>query len=281
MTDPNSIPRDLAALRQERPVTSSMVWAPRPLDFKGGDLRYRVGQAQRRRVDQSLLDDFLDLAEASDEAIYRFSRKWGVLGLCKHGLPWKHSDACIRTAPSFPGHLAAEKTDHWRTMAGAFKALVAISAELNQGRSGAVEDWMFVERRLSGPDSPPTDGRELRLALRNRRLARIMLMAIMRRLIWMADITIRLGWNWASNAWELSLDCNGVNLLALLTLNLLLTMADKDGFAVCSFCHQSYIPLRKPDPTRRNYCPKCGLKAAWRDAARDGRERRRRMAEPE
>ncbi|MGD0580185.1 MAG: hypothetical protein ABSC08_14790 [Bryobacteraceae bacterium] len=272
---------DLAGIRPERPIGGSTVWAPAPLDCRDGNLSYRVGQAQRRPVDQSLLSGFLRLAEASDDAVLRFSKKWGILGLCKHGLPWKHSDACIRTIPSFPGHLWAEKTEHWRTLAAAFKCLINISAELSQGRTGAIDDWRFVERRLSGPDFPAWDAHELHNTLSGENMSRMMLMTLVRRLIWIADVTVQLGWNWASRTWEISFDSNGVNLLALLTLQLLLTMTKKGGFAICRSCHQSYIPRRKPDPTRRNYCRKCGIKAAWRDAARDGRERRRRMAEQE
>jgi hypothetical protein len=49
----------------------------------------------------------------------------------------------------------------------------------------------------------------------------------------------------------------------------------KDGVAICLACQRSYIPDRRPDPTRRNYCPSCGRRAAVRDASRAYRERKR------
>jgi predicted RNA-binding Zn-ribbon protein involved in translation (DUF1610 family) len=58
-----------------------------------------------------------------------------------------------------------------------------------------------------------------------------------------------------------------------MVIELIIAIADKDGFAVCSSCHRAYIPQRRPDPTRRNYCPACGRLAAMRDASRDYRER--------
>ena len=276
----DSVSWDLANIQLDRPISGSAVWAPAPLDCKDGFLCYDFSfSRQLRPVDRSMLRDFLRLAGASDDAIYRFSRKWGVFGLCEHGLPRRHSDACMSMRRA--GSSRVEKIEDWRTLAAAFKCFINISAELSQGRTGAMDDWRFVDRRLSGPDFPAWDDLDLQITLSDEWIARIKLLTLMRRLIWLSDMTLRLDWKQSSRSWGISPDSNGVNLLALLTLNLLLTMADKDGFAVCSSCHQSYIPLRKPDPTRRNYCPKCGLKAAWRDAARDGRERRRRMAEQE
>jgi hypothetical protein len=49
----------------------------------------------------------------------------------------------------------------------------------------------------------------------------------------------------------------------------------KDGVAICSSCHGSYVPARRPDPTRRNYCPACRGSADARDASRAYRERKR------
>lgn len=39
---------------------------------------------------KQLLNDFLNLAEATDQEIEKFARRWGVIGQCAHGLPYHH-----------------------------------------------------------------------------------------------------------------------------------------------------------------------------------------------
>jgi len=50
-----------------------------------------------------------------------------------------------------------------------------------------------------------------------------------------------------------------------------------DDLAVCSSCGMLYSPTRRPNPDRRNYCPKCKEdKVPQRDASRDYYDRKRR-----
>jgi hypothetical protein len=44
----------------------------------------------QERAPHKLLDKFIALAEAPGTAVLKFARKWGVLGLCTHGLPYWH-----------------------------------------------------------------------------------------------------------------------------------------------------------------------------------------------
>src|SRR5947209_10506329 len=41
-----------------------------------------------------LLEDFLKLENAKDEAILEYARRWGPLWLCGHVLPFAHEDRC-------------------------------------------------------------------------------------------------------------------------------------------------------------------------------------------
>src|ERR1035438_536515 len=165
-TGQDSTSWDLAGIRPERPIGDSSVWAPPPLDCMDGVLRYEVGKRQLRTVDRSMLSDFLRLAEAQDDDVYRFSVKWGALGLCQHGLPYWHSAACSQRNSS--GNIRSEKVEDWRTMAAAFKSLINISGELNQGRTGLIDDWRFADRRLSEPDFQAWDDDVLRGVLMER-----------------------------------------------------------------------------------------------------------------
>src|SRR5919199_5738178 len=42
-----------------------------------------------------LLEDFLKLERASDEAVLRYAQRWGPLWLCGHQLPYKHARGCV------------------------------------------------------------------------------------------------------------------------------------------------------------------------------------------
>lgn len=283
-----SILLDLAGIRTDHPIGDSVVTILPPVDCRDGILRYNIagavlsdGEMQYRPVDRSMLREFLELAEASDDAVYRYSVKWGALQLCEHGLPYWHRGRFISCGPTPVGLICSERVEHWRTLAATFNSLINISAELNQGRSGSADDWRYVDRRLT--EAPLValleHDVELQRVLSNVSYARDQLPFYMGRLIWLSRISIGLNWSKTSRSWVISLRSFAVSLFAQLSLALLLTVAEKEGYAVCSSCHQNYMPKRQPDPTRRHYCPKCGIKAAWRDAARDASARRRNIAE--
>jgi hypothetical protein len=82
-----------------------------------------------------VLDDFLVLADASNEAIQAFAAHWGPLGICKHLLPWTHSLArrspispqpvCLpRGARGSRGLKGWEALGKWRDYARDAKAIV-------------------------------------------------------------------------------------------------------------------------------------------------------------
>ena len=70
----------------------------------------------------------------------------------------------------------------------------------------------------------------------------------------------------------------GHGVFGALALRLWLATAGASGLVVCSGCGDLYERERRPAPSRGNYCPKCGIRAAWRTAWRT-RQLRRRAAE--
>jgi hypothetical protein len=50
----------------------------------------------RTKAAPDLLERFCRIAEAPDTAaaVVAFASRWGLLGLCEHGLPCRHSDIC-------------------------------------------------------------------------------------------------------------------------------------------------------------------------------------------
>jgi predicted RNA-binding Zn-ribbon protein involved in translation (DUF1610 family) len=306
----------------ERPIQRGAIILPGTVRQVGEFLIWREDlrrNPRQKRAGVALIDQFRQLHVASDEAILDFARRWGVLGICKHGLPTSHSPSCLPVA-YWEGDTVywKEPLSVWRKYSRCVGAVLNVAGEVAQERNGRAADWRILlhwsdEERLSERDvwpSPPghlplvrlrergfQDGeidealidkhaRLLGLPWGSLSAAREMLGVYVNGWIRMSGMVPWLDWDGKLKVWRIDLVPSGyafssgltLGLLGALALRLMLVVANSEGFALCASCHQSYFPKRRPDPTRRNYCPQCGKQAAWRDAARAVRERRRRKA---
>jgi hypothetical protein len=268
---------ELAGFEMDSPIQTGRVWAPRarahPVD---GFLVYHVGE--RVSTVPPPLEHFLNLAEASDEWVARFCRKWGVLCLCAHGFPWGHH-AC-KPGP-FPNEEKAtwrESIEHIRRFSRACGALLAIGAQLSQGKSADACEWQTADALVNGADfTPMKDDAIAPWNHRNLNWARLNLQTFIRRLLKISDVRPRFYWNHKAKSWQIDLDAaeSLSNLPGIIAIQVMVTIASRP-FAICSNCQRSYIPEKRPDPTRRSYCFRDGCKrASRRDAQRDCRERKR------
>lgn len=112
------------------------------------------------KKNRGILDEFLRLRDASDQAILDYARTWGVLELCAHNLPARHEFA-IHRALRLPSPLAARSSPHvpnpanlraclpmrreplstWRSFSAQCKALLSIAGDLQRSRAGREVDW--------------------------------------------------------------------------------------------------------------------------------------------
>jgi hypothetical protein len=287
MTNDLTVNLELSGLNLDRPMQLGGIWSARVVAVEGDFLIYELPGRVKRNNSQGLLRGLLD-ARSSREKTIQFCRKWGVLGLCAHGIPIGHG-ACTGPEPigkrvlrGFPRYQFREPIDSVQKFASGLESLLRIGAEMTQGRSGHVNDWVHADDVISGPDFPPwKDDPAYLEALAHPSVARTNLQILIRRLIEICKIRPRFFWNEQTNSWQIDLDSDAStsNLPGLMVTELLISIADKDGLAICSSCHFSYIPERRPDPTRRNYCPTCRGSADARDASRAYRERKRNEQE--
>lgn len=93
----------------------------------------------RRKVVPDLLERFCRIAEAPDNAaaVETFAKRWGMLGLCEHGLPYLH-----RTPWCTPSR--TEEFQHWKAIAVYFEAMRRIGVALHRGSLGTSTDWGVV-----------------------------------------------------------------------------------------------------------------------------------------
>jgi hypothetical protein len=240
---------------------SSMPVAPvsaRELEFvsAAGEFKGRfVPDRPRPRAD--LLARFLRIAEAADtsKAAIAFSKRWGRLELCEHGLPWKH---CSNPA---------DGVDSYMQFSRCLEALGRIGLELKAGRSGGDVDWEIVEQIFAAGDDYELLSKEERAAFRGKpREARANFVNLMDRLIFLSDLRPRLQWDKKTQTWAIDFDSFAPsNLTAILALQL---MSQLGGAAMkrCASCPRWFTPQG-----RQVYCELCGIRAAWRAAARKRR----------
>lgn len=298
----------------ERPISTGAIVLPDTVRQVGGYLVWREGRRQVR-PGVGLIVEFRRLHTASADEILDFARRWGVLGICDHGLPTSHHPDCLPTTRREGGNwYFQEPLSVWRRYSACADAVLNVAGEVALERNGRADDWRVLFRWREEDERQPGDwpigwgyvpvvrlrergfrdseidddlidkhARLLGLPWGSLSRAREMLAVHINGWIRMSGTVPWLDWDPKLQVWRIDLIPSGyafssgltLGLLGALSIRLMLVAADSEGFALCTSCHQSYVPNRRPDPTRRNYCQTCGNKAAWRDAARDSRARQR------
>ncbi|MFC2153116.1 hypothetical protein ACFLQ7_00590 [Actinomycetota bacterium] len=236
------------------------------------------------KPDSGFLEGFIELEGADDDDIASFARRWGVMMICRHGLPATHApdpwplyqdpsgffqkDSESRLSGVSVGcrpirlseYRFAEPIEIWRRYARRFRALLDIAALLHRGDRPPAEYWEPLGRPPH--DSPDTDDLLWPKAELAQHIDNMLLLG-----------NVRLGFEWIGDA-RPQVSHGTTAMFSELALQLCLAAARSDGTARCSSCARAYLPTRRPNPNRRNYCPTCRKsKIPERDASRARRAR--------
>ncbi len=235
---------------RDRAVQTGRVFAPKVLYLEGAHLIGDANETLFKPAESGLLNEFLNLANGKPDTILKFAQKWGALKK--------------ETTP-MPRLRFKEPVSFWREQAIRFQALHRLGVNLDLKRTGDPRDWRILKVE------PPSGTGALDEA-------RLNVMSCVGKLVNEARLQPRLYWNKSNGQWQIDFDApSGSNLLAILVLQLMVSIAGKDGVAICSHCQSKYEPERRPSTSRRNYCQDC------RDKGIPGldskRERRRRKRE--
>lgn len=95
----------------------------------------------------SLLEKFLMLHDRPTSDILAFAKRWGVLEICKHGLPCTHSNC----HPLEDRLSYWEPIQAWRSFSVQARAVLEIAASLRKGQPASMASW---DRK--GPSSEET-----------------------------------------------------------------------------------------------------------------------------
>lgn len=247
----------------KRAIPLGEVWGTPLADASENSITGADGRRLKRSAAPDLLEQFCSIAEAADtaSAVAVFAKRWGLLGLCEHGLPSGHrSPRCIAGR-------GRESVQHWMELTRAFDSMLRIGLDLSRRDSGADLDWQLADSGICRDDFTPWDEETRKTITTDHSLviARTHYMTLMRRLIEISNMQPR--FHWSNRAWNIDLDAHGDNLPAILTAQLMLRIAGARNQIKCSECLSWFIPKRN----QRKYCNRCGIKASWRAAQRKRR----------
>ena len=117
-------------------------------------LRWKRGDGYEiQDLRPGLLEDFFSVSRCRPMSIRNYARRWGVLEICKHGLPASHNpfrpdrdDYC--SPMSGAGGCLPSPVSTWRLLSARFRALVRIDAKLRAGELGMPEDWRLLSPHI-------------------------------------------------------------------------------------------------------------------------------------
>ena len=261
----------------DRPLRSALISVP-TVELVGDRLYWRFepskdpdGHHFRTVVPgPQLLQHFVELAEAPDQKILLYARRWGVLEICEHGLPACHHDLdnayCVPQGAG-DSHFW-ESISAWRTYATLFRSLLNIAARLSSGRPGHPFDWDLVIAIQRFGDhfhkgGVAFDHLKLEIAMN----------------VLLAQSGVRPLVRLTKGNWQVQFAGGhmiGCGLFGAIVCQLMLAVTRTEGIEICSACGNAYFPARRPNRDRRNYCENCrdgGI--PLRDAARDYRKKQK------
>ncbi len=231
----------------------------------------------------TLLESFMNLAEANDDRIRDFASRYGGLGVY-----------CVLDQPG-PNYRTVEFCDVWRYFAKTIKSLLSIATTASGKDVGTTEEWnsihnfpaimrhitLTIREGISDRLSPePYEGEEgwTTVAHFVKKSGTYENRAMWRRLL---NVLLSLGrvrpwvlWAGAHNEGRTRLVYGTPSLLSYLALQVCLLAVGQSEFFVCSVCRSEYVPMRVPKAGQKNYCPECRKNGA---ASRLGQRKRREL----
>ena len=271
---PNSTTAEL-----DRIFTADFWQVPTEIELLEGNLLWStVSDFKTVHPGSGMLERFLRLQAAPPYEIHRYAKRWGVLGICKHGLPENHSYPCFSRSIDdilrictpvesckHPGRFE-ESIESWRKYSKVANLLLSIVANLRKGVQIKPEDWSELSEWSS-----PTSGITItgtRLKTDRERAAEIV-----QRWLDLGGVRPFLKWNSTTPSFALGAPSR-YGLFGALGIQLLLMVNNIDGFAICAGCGSPYSPSRRPQAGRRSYCEACRSKGIpVRHAMKDLRSR--------
>ena len=218
---------------------------------------YWYGIGDEKEIRTTCLTQFIQLSERPATRILQFAQRWGLLGLCIHGLPASHNlerrDIRERSVMlPYEGCTPepTEKVSDWRNFSVRFRTIVEVAQSLHRGQR-ITDDSVW--EKIGRPRRSFIVGKAMDSALdQNRRLARAVNLHLAA-----SGIQPVVHWNRDHPTIGFGVFAGiRTTLFAALTMQLAMTISDCK-IAICSSCHGTYVPKRRTHAHQSNYCPAC------------------------
>ena len=292
---------DLTKLsRLKRDDTPGLYWGwsgPLFSEVRGNSLVYRPIPTREMRTPDTetmdrLLQEFVTLAVAPNEAILRFANRWGVLGLCKHGLPATHSMTLSKQVSLLPIYqyctpkkrqgYCYEPLERWRYYARQAKAITSLAympsilepEEVFNGNPETVFGINIMRGgrvEIHGLHGDEEDWKALFgdmwfTYLKHDRVvaARDLLTLAIERLFKLTHIRPVFTWKSRKPDFHFCGRSDEYGLFESLVMQLMLHVARARGLSVCRECLQAFLINHSHRST--SYCPQCNKKVQHRQA---------------
>ena len=261
-----------------RPTRQGRIFVPHVIkpDERGMHWKFNVGQPLREVIPgRRMLEQFLTIADGY-EPIIDFAERWGMLEICRHGLPACHGECLPVKSPKLPGHYWETYGD-WHRYARIMRATLRLAA----GRltDDDLEDLRGFSTLMSAPlfktKAPKYASLQLQVVLNV--LSSVSHLHPLVLPVGPERTDPVLGFQLPDGKLVLTFEGSfriGCGLFGALVLQLLLAATRTDGLALCCACSLAYFPERRPRHDQRNYCQRCRrLGVPDKDAHRDFRKR--------
>lgn len=267
--------------RLVRPAASRNLSVPVVIELAEDRLLWESVPGRRTASRPELFEEFVRLADRPAESIRDYARRWGVLGICKHGLPLTHNPPPVpypltpvamtwcrpmpwKERPRRNQERFWEPLEAWRRYSRQSRAILNIAGYLHGGKVGRLNDWRAIYYRLPEGDAIPYWKQSVSNDWSG-------VCHIVNEWLAIARVRVEL----ARDDGRPVVQLGGGTLLGAIALQLALAISRTDGLAICSGCGVSYMPTRCPSAGRRRYCQACRKAGApGRAAAADYRSRR-------
>ena len=251
-------------------------WDPRterpPSDAVEANTRTTI-DPEKPVNESGMLDAFVRIADAS--SVLRFAERYGVLGICEHGLPDSHALPPLPIPDRWPGCRAwkeldyllyAEPVDIWLRFVAQMRALLSLAVDLRAGSPGRTDDWRLAYSQLLWREEIAP----LALLTAGQEVEQDRVMLAERISTWMQFGNVRPGlfWNDSLPAFDLTGHTFG-----MLGIQLLFAATRAQGISICDGCGMPYARKSKPRKDRRNFCSNCGERVAARLRKRASRNK--------
>jgi len=206
------------------------------------------------------LDAFRDIRDG--EGVLRFARRYGVLGLCEHGLPVSHNPPPVPAQEEESSRMCYplgwgsgmywEPIERWLHFVRVAMALVRIAARLHAETASDPGDWVTLYEDTHRPEL--RDVAYWATVVRNSEDS-------WRLLTWAVDDWLRLARLRLTLVWEKPrpiLAYQASTTFGVIAIQLAAAASQSNSVAVCSGCGKPYSRTkRQPAVGKRNWCDEC------------------------